>query len=82
MPQLEKACGLDLHKDKIVGFISDKEGRQQELKEFGTFTDDLLQIREWLFTNGIGDCAGGKHGSLLDRSLQCVNGSGDQRSCF
>ncbi len=32
MPQLEKACGLDLHKDKIVGFISDKEGKEQELK--------------------------------------------------
>ncbi len=53
MPQLEKACGLDLHKDKIVGFISDKEGRQQEMKEFGTFTDDLFQIKEWLFANGI-----------------------------
>jgi transposase len=38
MPQLEKACGLDLHKDKIVGFISDKEGKEQEMKEFGTFT--------------------------------------------
>ena len=56
MPQLEKACGLDLHKDKIVGFISDKEGKQQELKEFGTFTDDLFQIREWLFANEIGHC--------------------------
>jgi transposase len=56
MPQLEKACGLDLHKDKIVGFISDKEGNQQELKEFGTFTDDLFQIREWLITNGISHC--------------------------
>lgn len=54
MPQLEKACGLDLHKDKIVGFISDKEGKQQELREYGTFTDDLFQIREWLSTNGIG----------------------------
>jgi transposase len=56
MPQLEKACGLDLHKDKIVGFISDKEGKQQELREYGTFTDDLFQIREWLFANGIGHC--------------------------
>ncbi len=56
MPQLEKACGLDLHKDKIVGFISDKEGKEQEMKEFGTFTDDLFQIREWLFANGIGHC--------------------------
>lgn len=56
MPQLEKACGLDLHKDKIVGFISDKEGKEQEMKEFGTFTDDLFQIKDWLFANGIGHC--------------------------
>ncbi|RKR82848.1 hypothetical protein BDD43_3038 [Mucilaginibacter gracilis] len=25
MPQLDKACGLDMHKDKIVGFISCKD---------------------------------------------------------
>lgn len=24
LPQLDKACGLDMHKDKIVGFISVK----------------------------------------------------------
>lgn len=56
MPQLEKACGLDLHKDKIVGFISDKDGKQQELREWGTFTDDLFQIRNWLLDNGIRHC--------------------------
>ena len=56
MPQPEKACGLDLHKDKIVGFISDKEGKQQELREWGTFTDDLFQIRDWLLVNGIRHC--------------------------
>jgi transposase len=49
MPQLERACGLDLNKDKTVGFISDMEGKQQELRKMGTFTDDLFQIREWLF---------------------------------
>jgi transposase len=31
LPQLDKACGLDMHKDKIVGFISCKDGSQQEL---------------------------------------------------
>jgi transposase len=56
LPQLEKACGLDLHKDKIVGFISDKEGKQQELQEYGTFTDDLYRIRDWLLGHGIGHC--------------------------
>ena len=56
MPQLEKACGLDLHKDKIVGFISDKESKQQELQEYGTFTDDLYRIREWILDHGIKHC--------------------------
>lgn len=27
--QLDKACGLDMHKDKIVGFISSKDGSGQ-----------------------------------------------------
>jgi hypothetical protein len=44
LPQLEKACRLDLHKDKIVGFISDKEGKQQELQEYDTFTDDRITL--------------------------------------
>ena len=35
VPQLDKACGPDMHKDKIVGFISCKDGSGQELKEFG-----------------------------------------------
>src|SRR5882757_11553433 len=56
MPQLGKACGLDLHKDKIVGFISDKDGTKQDLQEYGTFTDDLFKVKEWLLENGIEHC--------------------------
>jgi transposase len=55
-PRLNRACGLDLHKDKIVAFISDKEGKEQELREYGTFTDDLYQIRDWLQHKGIVHC--------------------------
>jgi len=47
LAQLEKPCEPDLHKDKIVGFISDKEGKQQELQEYGVFTGDLYPIRDW-----------------------------------
>lgn len=56
MPQLEKACGLDMHKDKIVGFISSKDGSGQELKEFGTFTCELKDIRDWLARNKVEHC--------------------------
>ncbi|UOE51374.1 IS110 family transposase [Mucilaginibacter sp. SMC90] len=56
LPQLNKACGLDMHKDKIVGFISNKDGKEQELQEFGTFTCQLHQIKEWLLKNEVGHC--------------------------
>src|ERR1041385_8460144 len=56
LPQLDQAGGLDLHKDKIVSFISDKEGKQQHLEEFGTFTDDLFRIRDCLLTHQVKHC--------------------------
>jgi len=56
LPQLNKACGLDIHKDKIVGFISDKEGKNQILKEFGTFTDDLEKVVQWVKANDKPHC--------------------------
>ena len=56
VPQLNKACGLDMHKDTIVGFISDKEGKNQSLKEFGTFTENLHEILKWLQANDTKHC--------------------------
>jgi transposase len=56
LPQLDRACGLDMHKDKIVGFISDKDGKKQVLQEFGTFTCQLHQVKEWLLENEVNDC--------------------------
>lgn len=32
LPQLDEACGLDIHKDTIIGFISDKKGKNQLFK--------------------------------------------------
>jgi transposase len=45
LPQIDKACGLDMHKDKIVCFISNKDGTDQHLEEFGTFSEDLFKVR-------------------------------------
>jgi transposase len=56
LPQVEKAAGLDMHKDKIVCFISDKTGRQQHQEEFGTYTEDLLVIRDKLLEHKVGHC--------------------------
>lgn len=44
-------CGLDVHKESIsacVIFPDDRGEEQYEIKEFGTFTDDLTRLREWL----------------------------------
>jgi transposase len=44
-------CGLDIHKESVSACIisPDSNGDEQyEVKVFGTFTDDLMRLREWL----------------------------------
>jgi transposase len=48
LSQVSKACGLDMHKDKIVCFISNQDGTEQHMEEFGTFSNDLFKIRDAL----------------------------------
>jgi transposase len=56
LPQVDKAAGLDMHKDKIVCFISDKEGLDQHQEEFRTFTEDLFYIRDTLLKHKVTHC--------------------------
>jgi len=45
-------CGLDVHKETVVACLSwtDKEGKEQtEQKQFGTLTDELFSMKEWLW---------------------------------
>ena len=47
-------CGLDVHKQKISACLItiDKQGKEQyEIKEFGTFTNELIEMRKWLTDN-------------------------------
>ena len=49
-------CGLDVHKESVSACIifPDGSGEEQcEVKVFGTFTDDLTRLREWLLEH---DC--------------------------
>ena len=49
-------CGLDVHKESVsacVIFPDDNGEEQYEVKVFGTFTDDLKLLREWLLEH---DC--------------------------
>ncbi|MDR3714086.1 MAG: IS110 family transposase [Puia sp.] len=44
-------CGLDVHKESISACLhtADEDGRDQtEVREFGTFTKDLLGLKKWL----------------------------------
>lgn len=47
-------CGLDVHKKKISACLITVDGNgheQYEIEEFGTFTNDLLEMKEWLSKN-------------------------------
>jgi len=47
-------CGLDVHKKKISACLItlDKQGKEHyDIKEFGTFTNDLLEMKTWLTDN-------------------------------
>lgn len=50
-------CGLDVHKEKIsaclISTVPHGEGVEIEIREFGTFTDELIELREWLLSR---DC--------------------------
>lgn len=50
---LDCCCGLDVHKESIVacllkGPLLDKVKPQQEIREFGTLSKDLIALRNWL----------------------------------
>lgn len=42
----QRCCGIDVHKKMIVACFRD--GRKKELREFGTLTNDLRELTNWL----------------------------------
>ena len=53
--QYPRCCGLDVHKASVVAWLLqlDAEGqRSTEIRTFGTTTDDLLSLGDWLRTSG------------------------------
>lgn len=49
-------CGIDVHKDSLTAslILSRDKGKEEiEVREFGTFTDELYKLKEWLLMN---DC--------------------------
>lgn len=50
-PIYERCCGLDVHKKTVVACLLTPEGVQT--RTFGTMTDELVRLREWLLTAGV-----------------------------
>ena len=46
----DKCCGVDIHKKLIVACF--KQGRKQEIREFGATTRELLELTGWLVEGG------------------------------
>ena len=46
----DKCCGIDVHKKLIIACF--KKGNQQEIREFGATTRELLEMADWLKDGG------------------------------
>ncbi len=45
---MEKACGLDVHKDSVFACILDEQGKKILEKRYGSLTPDLTALRDTL----------------------------------
>ena len=53
---VERAAGLDVHKDLVVACVRVPDGQggaAKHVAEFATFTEDLLALRDWLVSFGV-----------------------------
>ena len=54
---MEKACGLDVHKDSVFACILDENDKKNFEKRYGTLTPDLIELRDTLVEYGCGRVA-------------------------
>jgi transposase len=54
---MEKACGLDVHKDSVFACILDEQGKKIFEKRYGTLTPHLTDLRDTLAGMGCGRVA-------------------------
>lgn len=52
---VERCAALDVHKDTVMACARrpGADGREQEVREFGTFTASLRRLRDWLAKEGV-----------------------------
>lgn len=51
----ERCCGLDVHKERVVGCVRTPGPRRSrtQVQTFGTTTRELLRLSDWLSENGV-----------------------------
>jgi len=49
----EVCCGLDVHKKSVTACVLWAAGRRRQTREFGTFTQELLELADWLRDCGV-----------------------------
>ena len=53
---IDRVAGLDVHKNTVMAAVrapDGKGGRSQTVREFGTFTAELMRLRDWLVAEGV-----------------------------
>jgi transposase len=61
---IERACGMDVHKDSITACILTSEGK--EIQTFSTKTIYLLNLVDWIKEHGCTQRGHGKYECLLE----------------
>ena len=61
---IERACGMDVHKDSITACIMTPEGK--EIQSFSTKTVFLLKLIDWIKLKWMHTRCDGKHKRLLE----------------
>jgi transposase len=49
----EVCCGLDVHNKSVTACVLWASGRRRQTREFGTFTQELLELGDWLRSCGV-----------------------------
>lgn len=53
---VQRCAGLDVHKKTVMAALrtpDSRGGRREEVREFGTYTGQLVELRDWLRSEGV-----------------------------
>ena len=73
----ERCCGLDIHKRTVVACLivpGPTGAPTKEVRSFGTMTDELLQLADWLAAAGCTHVAMESTGVYLEAGLEPAGG--------